>query len=111
MAAADRMSQVCAEGRHAECQGHGPDGPCTCSDPAHGGTPVDELRAAVRLLRDPVQCLPHAPLFADLIGAVADQYEADHQFPVRGFTCDCWATDPMCSTALATARALNGASS
>lgn len=78
------------------------------AEPAKLPAAVDELRAAVRVLRDPIQCLPHALAFADLIEAVAEQYDADHAHPVRGVTCDCWTTDPVCRTALATARALNG---
>ena len=104
---AESRSEVCVEGRHAACQGHGPDGPCTCTDPVHAGTPVDELRAAVRVLRDPIQCLPHAPRFANLLDALADEFDADGM----ASDCDCWTTDPVCSAALATARALNGATS
>lgn len=170
----DRRSEVCAEGRHGECQGHGTDGPCGCTHPAPAGTPVDELRAAAQLLRKRgAEATPgpwHRPLntrykhvvtaakpddeqgryldgrpeqvgvvqlniwsngaherkrggrdlewialaspllaepMADQLDAVADQYDADHQFPVRGVACHCWTNDPMCRTALATARAIN----
>lgn len=74
------------------------------AEPAKLPAAVDELRAAVRVLRDPVQCLPHAPLFADLLDALADELKTDVDPD-----CDCWATDPLCRTVLATARALNGA--
>lgn len=149
---ADTRSEVCAEGRHSECQGHGPDGPCTCPDPTH------ELRTAAQLLRERAEALraqakpPQQPLMwfaedlitgatitdggvdlidhkltraeagwlalatpllaepmADQLDAVADQYAADHRFPVRGVACHCWTNDPMCRTALATARVVNGA--
>lgn len=46
------MSEVCAEGLHVQCQGHGADGPCRCADPAHDPKQaVADMRAAVRVLR------------------------------------------------------------
>jgi hypothetical protein len=72
-----RMSQVCAEGRHVQCQGHDARGGCDCTDPAHT-SPADEMHAAARLLRNPYNCLPNAPLIAELVDAVADEMaEAD----------------------------------
>lgn len=46
------MSEVCAEGRHIECQGHGPDGPCRCTAPAHDPKQAAaDMHTASRLLR------------------------------------------------------------
>jgi hypothetical protein len=46
------MSEVFAEGRHVQCQGHDTNGGCDRTDPAHDPKQaVADMRAAVRVLR------------------------------------------------------------
>lgn len=66
------MSQVCEQGLHHQCQGHDATGGCHCPDRTHTVMPADELRAAVRLLRNPYNCLTGKDLLADLLDAIAD---------------------------------------
>jgi hypothetical protein len=76
------MSQVCEQGLHHQCQGHDAIGGCRCPNPVHAVAPADELRAAVRLLRNPYNCLPGKDLLADLLDAVAD--DMDEHSAVEG---------------------------
>lgn len=73
----DRWSEVCVEGRHIECQGHGIDGPCHCDAPSHAPKQAAaHMRDAARLLRtDPVRAgvaLRHAELLADQMLAASE---------------------------------------
>lgn len=75
------MSQVCEQGMHHQCQGHDAIGGCHCPNPIHTAAPADVLHAAVRLLRNPYNCLVGKDLLADLLDAIAadmtDQYAAE----------------------------------
>ena len=70
--------------------------------------PADEFRAAVRLLRNPYNCLPQKDLTADLlevIGEFADEYDI-HEHP-DGEPCDDFACR-IVAAALVVARAQPG---
>jgi hypothetical protein len=64
-------------------------------------------------LYEPLAALLHELLLAreplaDLLDALADQFERDHRYKPPGFTCHCWESDPPLVAALAAAHAING---
>lgn len=71
------MSQVCAEGLHVRCQGHGADGPCRCTDPAHSPKQAAaDMRTASRAVRaNPEKAgvaRQHADILADQLLVAAE---------------------------------------
>jgi len=74
----DGWSQVCAEGLHHQCQGHGFNGPCRCPDPKHTPEQIAaDLRTAVQILttvpeKAGIDTELAAPLTALLEAAVVD---------------------------------------
>lgn len=75
------MSQVCEQGLHHQCQGHGPNGPCRCDAPSHAPKQsAADMHAASRLLRTTPEKagMPRhlAEQLADWLYATAEELKA-----------------------------------